>query len=136
MAAGILRLKLANENDWQIGSAGTWAAEGQIVLPEVLEVMTQRGIDLSHHRARMISDKLLRISNLILVMEPAHHEAITSEFPGVSSRIFLLSEMCGRWQPVLDPVGGTLQDYQNTANELDRLITQGLERIRYLARVE
>ena len=136
MAAGILRLKLADEIGWQIGSAGTWAAEGQTVLPEVLEVMSPRGIDLSRHRARTVSEKLLGASNLVLVMESSHHEAIIHEFPGVSSRVFLLSEMSGRWQPVLDPVGGTQKDYQSTADELDRLITQGLERIRYLARME
>ncbi|MHC1783153.1 MAG: hypothetical protein AB9891_10445 [Anaerolineaceae bacterium] len=134
MAAGIFRSLLGDEPGWSIGSAGTWATEGLPVLLEVQEIMNGRGIDLTHHRARQISGKLLAVSHLVLVMEPGHQESIQSEFPETASSIFLLSEMSGRWQPVPDPVGGSLQDFQNTAAELELLISQGLERIRFLAR--
>lgn len=133
MAAGIFRSLIKDEPGWQIGSAGTWATEGLPAMPEVQRVMTERGIDLTHHRARQVSRKLLAASRLILVMEPGHHEAILTEFPEASARAFLLSEMSGKWQPVVDPVGGTMKDFQNTAVEIELLLSQGLDRIRYLA---
>jgi protein-tyrosine phosphatase len=133
MAAGIFRSLLGDEPGWSIGSAGTWATEGLAVLPEVLEIMNERGIDLSRHRARQISRKLLSVSRLVLVMEPGHQESIQSEFPETASSIFLLSEMSGRWQPVTDPVGGTIKDFQSTAIEIELLLSQGFERIRFLA---
>jgi protein-tyrosine-phosphatase len=134
MAAGILRSLLGDEPGWRIGSAGTWAVEGMPVVPEVLEIMGRRGVDLSRHRARQVAPQLLAISRLVLVMEPGQQEAIQSEFTDLAGAVFLLSEMSGIWQPVADPVGGALKDFEATAVELESLIAAGMERIRFLSK--
>jgi protein-tyrosine phosphatase len=51
------------------------------------------------------------------------------EFPHLASRIYLLSEMAGEFLPVEDPYGGSLEEYEKTAAELDALIERGLARI-------
>lgn len=134
MAAGIFRSLLGDEPGWRIGSAGTWAVEGLPAVDEVMEIMSRRGVDLSRHRARQVSPQLLAVSRLVLVMEAGHQEAIQSEFPERAASIFLVSEMSGVWQPVADPVGGALKDYEAAAAELERLIGAGLERIRFLSK--
>lgn len=133
MAAGIFRALIDDEPGWQVGSAGTWAIEGLPAMDEVLEIMSRRGVDLSRHRARRVSRQLLSVARLVLVMEPGQQEAIQGEFPDLTGAVFLLSEMSGVWQPVADPVGGALKDYEETAIELEDLVTAGMERIRFLA---
>lgn len=134
MAAGIFRALVEEDNSWQIGSAGTWAVEGLPAVPEAVDIMAARGIDLSRHRSRQVSPLLLQASRLVLVMEPGHQEAIASEFPHIASQVFLLSEMSSLWQPIPDPVGGKPEDFSSTVILMEILLKNGLERIRFLAR--
>jgi protein-tyrosine-phosphatase len=51
------------------------------------------------------------------------------EFPEVAERVFLLSEMEGKSEPVEDPYGGTLEEYRKSAGVIDQMIQNGLPRI-------
>lgn len=130
------RLKKARPDDWQswrIESAGTWATEGIPASRRSVEVMASKGLDISGHRARTVSREMLEGFDLILAMEPGHKEALGVEFPSFADRIFLLSEMEGMYSPVDDPFGGTLEMYQKTANLIDQILANGMERILSLA---
>jgi protein-tyrosine phosphatase len=114
-------------------SAGTWALDGQPAARFARLVAAKNGLDLSAHRARIVTAALLEPFDLILVMERGHKEALRVEFPQVAGRVFLLAEMVGaRWE-VPDPMGGALPDFEQTYRELDDLLTRGLEKIMELA---
>ncbi len=133
IAAGLLKLQLQFHplglQPWRIDSAGTWARDGEVVAEGSLLVMRRRGIDLSQHRAKTVTRKLLREFNLILTMEAGHKEALQSEFPEVAGRVFMLSEMQGLQIPVRDPYGGPLAGYEAAAETMDRMLAKGLHRI-------
>jgi len=136
MAEALFKQKIATRPDaasWRIESAGTWAPEGEPAAARSQLVMSEFGLDISRHRSRCVNRELLRPFHLILTMEQGHKEALRVEFPDIAGRIFLLSEMAGSFYDIRDPMGGPLEDFRDTASELNRLLTDGLERIIQLA---
>lgn len=133
MAAALFRARLQKERpdwqNWRINSAGTWAMDGQSAAPYSQQVMAERGLDISDHRARTVTRGMLARHDLILTMEPGQKEALQVEFPERASRVFMLSEMVGTMDPVKDPYGGPLEGYQKTSDVLDRLFANGIQRI-------
>jgi hypothetical protein len=62
-----------------------------------------------------------------------HKEALQAEFPDLADRVYLLSEMVGLVQDVEDPIGGPLDEFRIAADEIDRYLTRGFEKICELA---
>lgn len=121
--------KMDPEETWVIESAGTWTLPGYPATPYGVKAMLEMGLDTSKHKSQPITAALLERFLLILTMEHGHKEAIQVEFPKIANRVFLLSEMAGENIPVLDPIGGTYQQYINTSNEIDSWIVKGLPKI-------
>ena len=134
--ASTLFQKIAAERhpggSWRVESAGTWAMDGLPAAENSQLVMSQRGLDLSEHRSRRVSDELLQSFDLILAMEKGQKEALCAEFPTLAQRVYLLSEMVGLMQDVDDPIGRPLDDFEETAKGLERLFELGFERITLL----
>jgi protein-tyrosine-phosphatase len=128
MATGLIRARLAAEGrdrDVEVRSAGTWAAEGAPATDHALAVLAERGIDFRDHRSAEIGAADVEDADLILVMTESHRVAIEAEFPSARGKVRLASQLAGgRWDTA-DPVGGTLEDYRATADELARLIADG-----------
>ena len=120
---------LGDTSNWEVQSAGTWAENGHPATTFGIKAMELRGLDTSKHRSQMITHNLLHHSNLVLTMESGHKEAIQIEFPEFSSRVFMLSEMSGETINIEDPIGGTFEDYLNTANEIDEWIHNGFPKM-------
>lgn len=136
MAASLLQLHLASsaqQENWQIGSAGTWTTEGQQAAAEAIQVMAEKGCDIRAHRSRLVNEYLLNHHNLILTMALDQKQALHLEFPFYADQIFMLSEMTGVQVSVPDPSGGTLDQFRAAANQIERLILRGLPKIRELA---
>jgi len=114
------------DGDWDIASAGVWAYDGSRASEGAIKALRLKGIDLSGHRARGISLAMMHDSDLILVMESNHKEALQAAFPKHSKKVYLLSEMVGMKHDILDPIGGTLADYTDTAAELEQLLMDAL----------
>jgi protein-tyrosine-phosphatase len=137
MAEMIFRAHLQQQNlidpPWRVESAGTWAQDGSPAARFSVELMARRGLDLSQHRSRTVSARMLEQFQLILVMEANHKEALLIEFPGLKNRIFMLSEMVGQKKSVADPVAKDITFYQKCANEMEAYIEQGWQRILDLA---
>ena len=58
------------------------------------------------------------------------------EFPQVADRVYMLSEMVGERMDIADPIGGPLEEYEETARELDLMLKQGFNRILQLSQKE
>ncbi len=91
-------------------------------------------MNIASHQSRSISLKLLQQFDLILTMENEHKRWIKSQYGDYADRVYMLSEMVGRVEDIPDPIGGELSDYEETATLLERILTDGLERIDELAR--
>lgn len=118
---------------WQVGSAGVWALEGSPAARAALRMAAARGLDLSAHTARPVTEDLLRGADLVLVMEQEHLDALRETFPGLSERVHLLTSMASETGDVEDPMDLPLERVQRLVEDLDRLLEAGWPRIRALA---
>jgi protein-tyrosine-phosphatase len=91
------------------------------------------GMDISAHQSQPISLMLLSNFDLILTMEAEHKNYLKAQYEEIADRVYLLSEMVGESMDIPDPIGGELADYEQTANMLERILTDGLARIYRLA---
>jgi protein-tyrosine-phosphatase len=129
-----LKANLLDANDWKVESAGTWTIEGEAAAPRAIQVLREKGLDLDGHRSRMVTEELLSQFQLVLTMEAGHKEALKVEFPRYANRIYLLSEMIELKYDIEDPIGKSLQDYQETADEIEKILQKGMKRIEFLSR--
>jgi protein-tyrosine phosphatase len=106
-----------------VSSAGTGAWEGAPASEGAYLVGLEHGLDLSSHRARMLSRELVAGADLILTMSRSH--AARAAELGAGDRVHLLGEFAGRTgadAEISDPFGGDLHDYRRTFEELQELI--------------
>jgi len=132
MAAGLMRQHLAIaglDGQVQVQSAGIWAIAGRPASQEAIQVMAERGIDISSHRTRELDMTDVAQADLILVMEEAHRRSIFHLAPQHLHKVFLLSEMAGKHHDIEDPYGQSLAEYRCCAEELDSLLKAGFTRI-------
>jgi len=95
--------------------------------------MRDRGINLSDHLSQSMTEALLEKYHLVLVMEEEHKHHILRNFPTFSEKTFLLYEMVNKSQEIWDPVGMSKQAYENTADEMLRIMGEGFKKISALA---
>jgi protein-tyrosine-phosphatase len=136
MAAALLEARLADDparENWQVVSAGVWAAEGLPASPHAVKTMEDEALDLSRHRSRQVTRETVEEADLILCMTPHHVEALRLAFPESADRIHLLAEMAGQDHGVKDPYGEAPSVYRAVGDELAGLIDAGYERIVTLA---
>ena len=136
MASAIMQIICSERSDpqlWRIESAGTWANDGDSVAEGTEIVMDSRGIDVSTHRSRLVRREIINKFDLVLTMERGHKEALQIEFPDISNRIYMLSEMIGLTFDIRDPYGGPLIGYEKTASDIERILDDGFDNIQTLA---
>ena len=132
MAEALLQARLARDEarrDWRVASAGVWTIDGRLASAHAGEQMAQRGLDLSGHRSRNVSQEMMAEADLVLTMTRQHAEALGAAFPAHARKVYMLSKMAGQMYDIDDPYGGTRQEYAHTARELEQLIEDGYERI-------
>lgn len=117
----------------EVGSAGVAALGGSPASAEVPEVLEEAGIDLGDHQARELTPELVEWADAIFVMGPSHQAAVAAL--GGENKVAVITEYlpddeAGR--PVVDPIGGGLQIYRETRDQLRRAIEALLDRIQPL----
>ena len=136
MAEGMFKKFLQDRNEageWIVDSAGTWGFDGEPAALGSQTVMSEMGIDISNHSARRVNFEILRSFDLILTMESGHKEALQIEFPEISDRVYMLSEMMHEQKDIPDPIGGPIAEYETTANLIEQYLLNGYEEIRILS---
>ena len=116
--------------DVSVGSAGTGAWEGAPASEGAYLVALEHGLDLSAHRARLLTRDLVEASDLVLTMA-RHHRARVDELGG-AGRVHVLGEYAGLAPAdaeVGDPFGGLLELYRETFVQLEQLIAAVAERL-------
>ena len=120
MAAGILRQLSAGRID--AVSAGLAAVSGARASPEAAQVMAERGVDLTDHRARPFSRELAEAADLVITMTAAQKDLVLAWEPGLRGKVRTLAEAAGRGGEVSDPYGGDLEAYRRCAAELAQAV--------------
>jgi protein arginine phosphatase len=123
-------LRKRNITDVEVSSAGTGAWDGAPASEGAYLVGLERGLDLSGHRARLLTREIVEQADVILTMA-RHHRARVDELGG-EGRVFVLGEYAGRdgeEAEVSDPFGGDLEVYRETVAELEALIAAAVERL-------
>ncbi|KDR94803.1 protein-tyrosine phosphatase [Peptoclostridium litorale DSM 5388] len=122
-----------SEHDLDIGvhSAGIATVDGLSATDNAVAAMKEYGIDISSHRSKVASEKLLCSANLILTMSRVHKDAILTLPKYRGKKIYTLKEFLGcDDMDVNDPFGLSLEIYKKTAEEIRVLVEKLFEVIR------
>ena len=128
MAMGLLRDRLAKDgldDEVSVSSAGVYGLDGSAASRPGVDVLAERGIDISAHRAQTVDRKEIAEADLVLVMEEAQRRTLFHAYPEQLHKIFLLSEMSGDYRDVKDPYRRPKEEYVRCADELTKLIEDG-----------
>ena len=120
----------AGRTDVVVGSAGTGAWDGAPASEGSYLVGLEHGLDLSSHRARLVTRTMVDESRLILAMSRTHL-AMVRELGG-AGRAHLLGEYAGFIGPraeIDDPFGGELEEYRATFRTLAGMVPAVAARI-------
>ena len=113
-----------------VSSAGTGAWDGTQASDGAYLVGLEHGLDLSSHRARLITKDIVSDSDLILTM--ARHQTQRVKELGGSEQAYLLGEYAGEKgaaAEVSDPFGAGIEVYRATYDQLARLIQRAADRL-------
>ena len=137
MAEGILRSILPEDLTGQVVvlSAGTAAHEGMPATAYAVQATAARGVDLTRHRSQELTPSMAREADLILGMDSGHIERIRELAPDAAERTHLITAQgaeAGRVaaQGIDDPIGGALDEYDDTFNKIRSHLLRWLPLIR------
>lgn len=136
MAEALMRQKVAaklgcsidevEDHGLLIASAGIAAMTGGRSSPGALDVMRERGLDLSTHESQPLTERLVKYADLILTMTQGHRDAILAQWPQASDRTKVL---CHDESDVSDPIGGPTEMYRSCAEQIEAQLDRWLEQI-------
>jgi protein arginine phosphatase len=128
MAEAILKSKKID--GLEVKSAGIYAATGSEASAHAKQVLRSHHIE-HNHSSTMLNIESVQWADLILTMTGSHKNAILQQYSGASGKVFTLKEFTGEGYDVdvVDPFGGNLAIYQETYQELEKLITKAIEKM-------
>lgn len=95
MSEGLARKILARKgvaDSIKVISAGIAPVQGSPATPEAVAVMKEKGINLTHHKAQILSSELIREADLILTMTQDQKNQVLRVVPSACNRVFTLRE--------------------------------------------
>jgi low molecular weight protein-tyrosine phosphatase len=108
----------------EVASAGTMGWTGSGADPSSIRAAAERGVDISGHRAREVSDEDVARADLIVAMAPEHARAFGGE---AGSRTFTLKELVRLLEALPEIEDGSLGRLSERVAEADRLRRGGFE---------
>ncbi|MEW5866706.1 MAG: low molecular weight protein arginine phosphatase [Bacillota bacterium] len=139
MAEAMLRKALADEfggasDGVSVVSAGIYANEGDPASANAIAAMKELGLDIASHRARLLTDEILKDADLVLTMTSAHKQAVLLRYPSLQGKVMTLNEFAGlsdEFGPdIPDPFGRSIDVYRATAKDIGRSIERVIRRIK------
>ena len=94
---------------------------------EAVQVMREKGLDLTRHEAQPLTEQLVRHADLIVTMTQSHRQAIVERWPLAAERTVLLSS---ERIDVADPIGQTIGAYRHCAEEIAGGLAHHIERLK------
>ncbi|HHV62928.1 MAG TPA: ribose 5-phosphate isomerase B [Firmicutes bacterium] len=130
--------------DIQVISAGLAAPEGEPASRLAVEVMKERNLDISGHRARSITRQLVEDADLILTMTAGHKRSLVAMYPEAEGKVFSMKEFAagaggkpgdgdgpgGGGGDIPDPFGGSIEAYRAAADEIGDAVERIISRFK------
>lgn len=130
MAAALLRRLLeARGLAWPVESAGVLGHDGDPAEVEARDTMAHMGLDISAHRARMLTDDLVAQAALLLAIDSGTALVLRSRFRAAAARVHTLGDLAGRPRDIPDPFRMQIGAWMTYAREIEALLTAALPRI-------
>lgn len=122
------------ENDHlSVRSAGVFASDGSDASLHAKQALDEKGI-VCNHRSSLLNEEQIRSATYILTMTESHKELIFQRYPQAIEKTFTLSEFVAEdtcdQADVMDPYGGSLETYRMTREELEKMITLLIKKLR------
>ena len=95
----------------EVGSAGTMDWSSQPAHEYAIAAMAERGLDLSAHRSRHLSENLVDESDLIVVMSRNHGWAVAARSEAKAAATFLPAELSRLADQIGDRNGADAQEW-------------------------
>jgi len=95
-------------------SCGVFAVDGTTASPHALITMSDRGLDISAHKAKMVQTEEVSAAYIILAMTRGHKDHLTALFPEHKDKIHVMN--------VDDPFGGSRKLYEACADQMKQYI--------------
>lgn len=111
---------------FQIRSAGIAASDGGFPSPQGVSAMAERNIDISTHRSRPLRRNMISEADAVYAMSDTHLLLAFSLDPASRDKIRLLDS---QESEIPDPFAGTIEDYRECRDRIDRCIQEIVERI-------
>lgn len=124
MAEGLFRQALP---DVQTRSAGVAALVGHGADPIAVQIMAGAGVDITAHRARMLTDAIARDADLILVMDEMQKQHIATQYPYTRGKVFRLAEATK--QDIPDPYRQAPEVFRTVFSMIENGVNQWVKRI-------
>jgi protein-tyrosine phosphatase len=119
----------------EVSSAGVGAWDGSPASEGAYLVLLEQGLDLSAHRARLLTGSMVEQADLVLTMGRSQLGRVREL--GGGGRAHLLGEFAGKsgeQAEVSDPYGAELDEYRETLTELAGMMPAVMARLREGAR--
>ncbi|MDQ0297816.1 protein-tyrosine phosphatase [Salibacterium salarium] len=133
LAEALLRAK--GDENIEVQSAGVAAHPGMLASKETEAVLKERGIPF-RHASRPLNKERIEWADIILTMTKSHHEIAVQNHPEAADKIFTIKEFAADSDEaagdIIDPIGGTMETYRKTAEELDRIMDAVLDKLKQL----
>ncbi len=129
MAEGLLKqllIELGN-NECVVGSAGLNALVGYPPDPNAINLLINKDIDISAHRACQLNTDKIRRADLILVMESFQKSAIEEFEPSAKGKVFRL----GHWGSfeIPDPYHQDISAFVTSLNLIEQGVAEWLRKL-------
>ena len=122
-----MRDALRGEEEITVESAGLGALVGHPASDFAVELMRERGVDITSHRARQLHPDMVSAADLILVMELGHKKVIDEVEPAARGKVHRL----GEWQDreISDPYRQPKTVFAEVLKDIDDGVADWAERI-------
>lgn len=137
---------------WMVQSAGTMASSCAPASPHAQSVAQSWDVDLSIHCSQLLTEKLVQSAAHIITMTQSQSNAIEAQFPDAKNKIEVLGRYAatqnktnaeltsletllhsieaGNGYDILDPFGGSLEEYQICGEQIYQAVAALRESLR------
>jgi len=115
----------------EFSSAGVSAVEGIPASALAIQVAEEHGVDLSQHRTRLLTKRLVREADLIVVMAQKHKKTVGALEPAALAYTYSITDFCGSVEgDVPDPIGPDPEAYRRVYSTLETCLMGMREKLK------
>jgi protein-tyrosine phosphatase len=114
-------------------SSGVAALENEPMAPNARAALEEVGIPAGHHRARQVSESILREADLVLALSPRHIAQLRKRYGSLSHNVYTLPQYASGApgeDGISDPYGQAMTAYRASVYQLVGYIDSLVEALR------